>query len=207
MGSDGTSIGKILKDANIRKDYWYISFNDIIFDDESVKADITTYYNNIHKAVEKGLGLFLTGDFRHGKTLISSCILKQALKEGLTAYFVSMFDFIGYYGEFGEKGMQFKNFVRSVDILCIDDVGAESIKTRDYSFSLLDNLLAERFKPTIMTSNRSKEQLKDIYGEHLLEFIGDGKIKEFYIDSGKSMRHRIDWHKTLQSDERMEPVW
>jgi len=198
---------KLFKAAAIRREYFYIGMDDVVFDDDSVEHDIKMFYENLDKAVTHGLGLFLTGDYGQGKTLIASLILKRAIKYDFAAYFMSMFDFVDYYGGWDEKARQMRDWLRRVHVLVIDDVGAESVKARDYTFSLLDNLIVERQGATILTSNKSKEQLKATYGEHLLEFVGTNKIREVLIDAGKSMRHQTAWEDLLNGDTNREPQW
>jgi DNA replication protein DnaC len=198
---------KLFTEARIRQDYWHVGWEDIVFDDLSTQRNLTAFYENIENCLKNGLGLFLTGDFGHGKSLIGSVILKRALKNQYSAFFISMFDFVDYYGAMGQDGQEFRRYVRKIDFLCIDDIGAESIKARDYSFSLLDNLLAERYKPTIFTSNKTIAELRKLYGEHLLEFIGTNKMKEILVDSGKSLRYKEKWSKLLKDDKEKELKW
>lgn len=201
------NIKSLLIRARIRQEYWKLSFEDIVFDDESVKSDIQVYYENLKNAYDKGLGMFLTGDYGQGKTMIASVILKRALKQMRTAYFVSMFGFLDFYGGFDMESRTFRKFVRNVDFLCIDDIGSEAIKAKDYSFALLDNLLVERSLPTILTSNKDSKQLASIYGDHLLEFIGTGKMREIFIDSGTHLRNKKDWNEELQNTDDREICW
>jgi len=205
---DARSIAGILKEANIRQEYWGHKFEDIVFDDDAIERDIKTFFNNLEQAREAGMGMFLTGDFGHGKTMIISVILKRVLKLRMSAYFISAFDFFDCYGGFDAEHRQFRKFVRTVDFLAIDDVGSESIKARDYSFSLLDNLLVERQRPTLLSSNKNLKGLIRTYGTHLGEFIGTGRMREIFIDVGKSLRYRYDWYGQLEKDpEGLKATW
>lgn len=193
---------RILTRARIRREYWPYTIDDFDFSEFSPAEhqDIKEYHDNLEVAYQNGLGFFFHGEFGTGKSLLASIILKHAVKMKFQVFFITAFDFYEYYGAFGEEGRQFKSFVRNVHFLCIDEVGGEQLKTKDYVFSLLDNLLVERQFPTILTSNRRPDQLATIYGSHLSELFGKNRIRDIHF-SDRSKRKAEKWDQALKQKE------
>lgn len=200
MEQSQNQLARILTRARIRKEYWPYLIEDFNFEGFSPadKEDILEYHDNLDAVYQNGLGFFFHGEFGTGKTMLSSIILKHAVKYKFQVFFITAFDFFEYYGAFGDQGRQFKDFVRNVHFLCIDEIGSEQVKTKDYVFALLDNLLVERQFPTIVTSNRKPDQLATIYGDHLSELLGKNRIREIGF-SEVSKRDRRTWEKAIKN--------
>ena len=82
----------------------------------------------------------------------------------------------------------------------------ESIKSRDWTFSLLDNLMVERFKPVLFTSNKDSKGLANLYGDHVLEFLNTGKVNEIFLDSGANRRNKFNWSNSLEETREGEII-
>lgn len=119
--------------------------------------------------------LLLKGNAGTGKTYLSSCIANRALTRGKTVYYQTAFKLFDMLEKFkfnrcsADEQEQFKavyDYVFSVDLLIIDDLGTEF--TSSYSSIALFNIINSRCldgKSTILSTNLSSESLTKLYSQ------------------------------------------
>ena len=117
-------------------------------------------------------GLILRGTTGVGKTHLAVAILKAVIRRGYTGYYANFSDFLSrlrssFQADAGtETENQLMDIVESVDLLVLDDVGAERltefVTERLY---LIINRRYEAAKPIIMTTNFDEEELRARIGE------------------------------------------
>lgn len=132
--------------------------------------------------------LLFTGSTGVGKTYLSSCIAKTMIDKGKNVLYQSsakLCEILEEY-KFNRENAIYdtKNIVQDIydiDLLIIDDFGTE-FKT-SYTLSAIFELINSRLvnnKKTIVSTNLSIIELKDIYSERLFSrFIGEFDILEF----------------------------
>ena len=136
--------------------------------------------------------LFL-GGVGSGKTFLTNCIAKDLLDKGYSVVYFSAFRLFSLIADnvFGRTDMEdkssfFSNIYES-DLLIIDDLGTEN--TNSFVAGEFFNILNERGirrKPTIISSNLSLKNIKDIYSERSLSrIIGNYELYKF---SGEDLR-------------------
>ena len=144
------------------------SMKDIYTDDASRFEVIKWLHNYIekYKKNEKGKGLYLTGNFGCGKTYLVSAMLNELAKLDKKIAIVYYPEFLrslkASFGDDSEYNTRF-NYIKKVELLLIDDIGAEtaSVWSRD---EVLGNILQYRMQEhlsTFFTSNFTLEQLED----------------------------------------------
>ena len=132
--------------------------------------------------------LLFTGSTGVGKTYLSSCIAKTILDKGKNVLYQSSHKVCEILEEykFNRENAIYntKNIVQDlydIDLLIIDDFGTE-FKT-SYTLSAIFELINSRLinnKKTIISTNLSIMELKDVYSERLFSrFIGEFDILEF----------------------------
>lgn len=134
---------------------------------KTAKAIVSDYVVNLKNNLESGQGLTLWGSVGTGKTHLAVAILLAAQERGLSVHFDSedgIFDhFKAEWGE-PEKEMQFLTKLQKVRFLVIDDLGIR--RPSDYVSDRYEAIINTRYAnglPTIITTNRTPEQLSEVY--------------------------------------------
>jgi len=165
MGYQGYTIDNVL-------DTWSAD----IANDDAIE-NFTLYYNNLERARENGTGLFFTGTHGLAKTTAAIVILKHALAQSFTTYFISMSDL----AEFVTSGwkdynikLKYQYIVTHVDFLVVDDIGRNYNIQSNQSTQFLDKLFVTRCnqrKSTILTSKHGIYEGDTIFNESLLTLL------------------------------------
>ena len=186
---------------NIGSKYWDVSLSKI--KETTHKAVVSRYALKIEYVRSKGIGLYLCGDNRSGKTSIAVAILKEARRQKYTCYFITAVELRdAYYDKtmFEEDVTVIQRCI-GVDFLVIDDFGKELTKSQ-HGERKLEDLIRQRcnnLRPTILTTNvnpnirkdETKSDLEKEYPRSLTELI-------------KGCMHTVivkdDWRSAERSD-------
>ncbi len=146
-------------------------------DVQRAKKEVIAYIKEIKRKFEEGIGLFLwskgTGT---GKTSLGVITLIEALRQHYSVYYTTLEECVqltteGWYDH--NKVVEFEQKMLNVDFLLIDDIGGREIKSSGNSLlinSRFTSLLKQRndaLLPTIITSNFSLNDIREIYGERI----------------------------------------
>jgi DNA replication protein DnaC len=150
---------------------------------EVVKA-VRAFTNAIDENLDAGRGLWLMGDTGTGKTTLAMIVSKAAVEAGRTVAVYSLPRLLArirrtYDGEAGEDSyLQFFGRLTSVDLLHIDDLGAE--KSSDWVLEQLYAIVDERYeaeRSMVVTTNLDQSSLEEQIGprtvSRLVEICGD----------------------------------
>lgn len=112
--------------------------------------------------------LLFSGTYGTGKSHLSVAITKALMAKGKTCVFISFPKLLtkikDTYNDDGPTEDQLMNAMKNVDLLVIDDIGAE--KKTDWTTAKLFEIIDDRAgKATIYTTNLSSKELKDWVGE------------------------------------------
>jgi DNA replication protein DnaC len=136
---------------------------------------VREFTDQIEDRLETGKGLWLMGDVGTGKTTLAMLVSKAAAEAGRTVAIYSLPRLLArirrtYDGEPGEDSyLQFFDRLTSVDLLHIDDLGAE--KRSDWVLEQLYAIVDERYqsqRSMVVTSNLHYEQLKEQIGSRVV---------------------------------------
>ena len=118
---------------------------------------LDNYKDNPHQK-----GLFLHGNFGCGKTYLVSAILNELAKDGVKSAVIFWPEFLrqAFYDDFNEKF----DYVKNVNILLIDDIGAEKVTewNRDEILCPLLQYRMDNKLTTFFTSNLTIDELKQL---------------------------------------------
>jgi DNA replication protein DnaC len=150
---------------------------------EVVKA-VKAFTDAIDENLDSGRGLWLMGDTGTGKTTLAMIVSKAAVEAGRTVAVYSLPRLLArirrtYDGEAGEDSyLQFFGRLTSVDLLHIDDLGAE--KSSDWVLEQLYAIVDERYeaeRSMVVTTNLDQSSLEEQIGprtvSRLVEICGD----------------------------------
>lgn len=133
--------------------------------------DVRRFVDEIDSRVESGRGMWLFGDTGTGKTTLAMLVSKAALEAGRSVAVYSLPKLLArirrtYEAEpGGDSYLAFFERLTSVDLLHIDDLGAE--KRSDWVLEQLYALINERYeteRAVLITTNLPHDELEDQIG-------------------------------------------
>jgi len=134
-------------------------------------AAVSRYVEQLDERLEQGRGLWLFGDTGTGKTTLAMLVSKAALEAGHSVAIYSLPKLLArirrtYDSEpGGDSYLAFFERLTSVDLLHIDDLGAE--KRSDWVLEQLYALINERYeaqRSVLVTTNLPHEELEEQIG-------------------------------------------
>ena len=153
-------------------------------DGRAVVKQVRAYIDHLGPNLSSGRGLWLMGSTGTGKTTLAMLVSKAALDAGQSVAIYSLPKLLArirktYDSEKGEDSyLQFFERLISVDLLHIDDLGAE--KRSDWVLEQLYALVNERYeaqKSIVVTTNLDQAELEEQIGprtvSRLVEICGD----------------------------------
>ncbi len=164
--------------------------------DRTVLGVVRKYVDDLPTHIREGKGLWLMGDVGTGKTTLAMLVSKSALEAGFTTAIYSLPHLLSrirrtYDAEAGEQGyLEFFGRLTSVDLLHLDDVGAE--KRTDWVLEQLYAVVNERYesgRSILLTSNLDQTQLEEQIGPRTVSRIVEMCGQEFMVPMyGEDMR-------------------
>jgi len=170
----------------VPENYRSLTWNDYKDMDEVDRKSMTTvrkYSEHLKLAQEMGMNLLLVGKVGTGKTGLSYLILKRLLE--LRRSHIVFLNFAatdieemvemytqGWYSD--EEKREFREKIKEVDFLIIDDIGKEWRGKTKLAETVLGSIIRHRVKwklPTITTSNVTLKGLRETYGEALVSVM------------------------------------
>lgn len=161
--------------AGIPDRYWGTSLQTI--KDSDHKKKLIRYLTTVHERVDKGKGLYIYGGFETGKTSAAVAIMKEVIRRGGSAYFLRSRHLLRaiYDNEETPDGLDLiRRRLQEVDILCLDDLGAEGFNAKKGGGAELEGVFRDRYDarlPILVTSNYAPQKLPTIYPEAIVDII------------------------------------
>ena len=173
-----------LHSANVSREYYDLTMSDFnagIHKDKIVlKPRIQKMVDDPDDLFRRGRGIFFYGTNGTGKTMLSIEILKAAVKHKYSIHY-EFYPIV--YETFLKKGYKaddlkekMDNIFSNVDFLVLDEIGKEldgSHASKSASEKLLEiHILKKRAdKVTILISNKSPEEIQEIYGKSVFSML------------------------------------
>jgi DNA replication protein DnaC len=138
-------------------------------------AEVRSYIDELDARLGEGRGLWLFGDTGTGKTTLAMLVSRTAIERGHTVAIYSLPKLLArirrtYDSEpGGDSYLSFFERLTSVDLLHIDDLGAE--KRTDWVMEQLYALINERYesqRSIMVTTNLPHEELEDQVGQRTI---------------------------------------
>jgi DNA replication protein DnaC len=168
VGFDAPPVSEMARDARSR----------------AVVAQVRAYLDDLDANLGDGRGLWLLGDVGTGKTTLAMLVSRHAIEAGRTVAIYSLPRLLArirrtYDADPGEDSyLSFFERLTSVDLLHIDDLGAE--KSSEWVLEQLYAIVDERYqaqRSMVVTTNLPVEQLEEQIGartvSRLVEICGD----------------------------------
>lgn len=156
--------------ANIGREYHTLDIQDHFIgeDREKVVPIVEEYIKDFENNYYYGIGITFCGTIGSGKTFAVSFILKELIKLGYSAYFITMDDLINTLGSAWNDGEAkwLNQKLRSVQILGIDELKTDSRNDRGFISQAVESIIRHRTSnllPTLITTNLSSENEEKIF--------------------------------------------
>lgn len=140
--------------------------------------------------------LHFYGPVGTGKTFLSNCIAKELLNRGYSVVYFTAFQFFELFSAQtyteSESQMQHHGILLESDLLILDDIGTELANT--FTVSKLFQILNERAlrrKSTIISTNLSPRDFRDIYSERIFSRITSSYTLLKFCGSDIRIRKKI----------------
>lgn len=167
--------------AGIGTTYQRLEWEDYKGDRDTVLA--IARYVDAHKAyIQRGMGLFFTGPYGSGKTMLANLALKEFVRLGYKCYATTFATTINMFTAGWKSAAEqryFEDRFIGSEVLLLDDVGRELRGTSKLSETTFDNILRQRVqygRPTFITTNLDSEELEEGYGSAVLSLLREKSI-------------------------------
>jgi DNA replication protein DnaC len=169
-----------LLNAGVNTEYQRLSWSDMTDVNEDAQLSVINYTENLDYNVRTGRGLILWSKAPGtGKTMLSSLLIKAAMREGYDCYFTQfneMLDiFTSGWRDESERAWFIKR-IRNVPILAVDDIGKEAGGRSNVVDSMFDTVMRHRVasgKPTIITTNLTPDEMRQGYGIYVMSLLSE----------------------------------
>lgn len=164
---------------------------------KNIKMIAEKFCQNIDNKSQKNL-LFI-GNTGTGKTFISNCIAKEAMKKGFTVLYQTapiLMDMVVEAKFAYQKDTELKeqyDKVFEVDLLIIDDLGTENLNNMKFTelFNIINTRLLKN-KKTIISTNLMLPELANTYDERVISrLIGNYVICKFFGDDIRLKKKKL----------------
>jgi DNA replication protein DnaC len=159
-------------------------------------VSVREYLARLDDNIAEGRGLWIEGDVGTGKTTLAMAVSKHAIEAGRTVAIYSLPRLLSrirrtYDADAGELSyLSFFNRLTSVDLLHLDDLGAE--KKSDWVLEQLYGIIDERYatnRPVIVTTNLAVAELEDQIGRRTVSRLTE--MCQWLGLYGEDQRYRV----------------
>ena len=162
-----------LRNADIiRNGYLDNYYAELTFDiddnpDSKPSQDMKRYAQKWEQMKEKNLGLLLMGGYGSGKTFYASAIANEVRRKGDFILIGTLSKLIQEINaDFSRNRTAWETKISTYPLMVLDDLGME--RDTDYNLEQMENIIDVRYrsrKPTIITTNLSPDEIKNIKGD------------------------------------------
>lgn len=190
-------------EACIPRDFWGVKADQVKHNAEPFKRFVQAYAGQLTQALKNGYGLLLLGANGVGKTMFTSYVLMEAIRQRRTSYYTTLpgLDYNIKRG-FGNDSLRDRlDLMFTSDFVAIDEVGKEHFKGEGGSWikTQLERILKQRFDdsmPVLLATNMDFEGLAKAYGPTMAS-IFNGKYKQVTMMPGD---FRANLHEKMEKD-------
>lgn len=181
--------------AGIPKRYYRATFealaeNGFPEDVRPMAEEAWKYAKHLKENAEAGRGLLFFGEVGRMKTTLACCIAREAIKQGVGVYFISMPELMDTLTSMSRNKdptefRKFEDKIKHTRILILDDFGAEY--PAGWVLNKVDAIITNRYNnmlPIIITTNMLPDEIKERYVQRVFDRLrSTSKVIGTYGDS------------------------
>lgn len=183
-------------ESNIPIEYWTLRMDKNFVGDPKLKQKFEEYIADLNKSYADGISICFAGGHGLGKTMTTTCILKEAAKKGYSCLYTTISDVVSILtsNNWDDKFLT-KRELTLVDFLVVDEVDQRFFKQSDAANETfartLEFILRTRMQnklPTLLATN--SPQIKETFITLFKDSIGSlmSKIETFSVMPGPDFR-------------------
>lgn len=185
-----------LLNSGIDKNYQRLGWDDAEAVEPSALETVLDYVEKIGPRASRGIGLVMHGAARGtGKSLLATLLLKMLIADGYDGFFVtfqSLLDLFTSTWKSNEEKRWFEARICNAGVLVIDDMAREYAGRLGIAAALVDHVLRTRVaaqRPTIITTNKSLDELGELYSVNALSLLQGCSISVEFTGSDYRPKH------------------
>jgi len=187
----------LMAESNIPAGYWFLRMSE--FEGSKQLKEISDeYMENINDKYSNGKSICFAGNQGTGKTMSSICILKKALKNDYSTYYITAADIVAEMTNYQEN-YEIRKTLRGVDFLVIDELDSRffpSDAQKELFSSIYESIFRHRAHntlPTIICTNETNDILSVFYG-HAAQAIHslNNQYLTIYPVTGIDFRRKVN---------------
>jgi DNA replication protein DnaC len=186
----------LMEEAKIPVGYWFLGMKEFKGSDK-LKTVIEDYITNIKQKYAEGKSVCLSGNQGTGKTMSSICILKAAIKNNFSAYYITASDLLNEMTDF-QSNHELRATLKDVDFLLIDELDSRffpSDSAKELFSGIYENIFRFRTHnnlPTIICTNETEGILNVFYGPGVQSISSlNSQYLEMYAVAGIDFRKQV----------------
>lgn len=145
---------------------------------------VTKFLDRREQFLKRGMGMYFSGSYGTGKTMLANLVLKELVKFGYSCWATTFSQtvemFTAGWGDKVEQNYFQQKFINS-QVLLLDDVGKELTGTRlKLAETTFDAILRQRVqagRATILTTNLTPVDLEYSYGAAALSLVREKSLE------------------------------
>lgn len=169
--------------AGIGVTYQRLDWEDYEGPDKTLTA-VSKYLDRHEQFLKRGMGMYFSGSYGTGKTMLANLVLKELVKFGYSCWATTFSQtvemFTAGWGDKVEQAYFQQKFINS-QVLLLDDVGKEMTGTRlKLAETTFDAILRQRVqsgRATLLTTNLTPVDLESSYGAAALSLVREKSLE------------------------------
>jgi DNA replication protein DnaC len=168
------NLSRLYYSANLPRRFHQLDGNDFEERYNQLNDDVVTpvnkYLTDLKYNYHYGLGLGFQGPLGTGKTLVATHILKAALKQGFSGYFIQFKDLFHAWAaawKDDESKEEVEVYMKRANFLVLDELISDPRNNTGYLTDGLEAIMRHRYNnnlPTILTTNMTEDQISVEFG-------------------------------------------
>lgn len=187
----------LMAESNIPVGYWFMKMEGFQ-GSQRLKDIVDEYIANVDDKYSSGYSICLAGNQGTGKTISAICIIKRALKQDFSAYYITASDMMTEMTNY-KSSSDIRNTLRNTDFLVIDELDSRffvSDAQKELFSSIYENIFRYRTHntlPTIICTNETNDILNVFYGQsrQAIDSLNKQYLK-IYPVAGKDFRKTME---------------
>ena len=192
--------------ANIPREFWHIELKNFKGRPKTL-GRVHNYCKKMHIVKRKGFGFIFFGGYGVGKTSLQMIILKEAIRRGYSAFYITLSEIFQYLymgWDYPPLLKELGDILKNTTFLGLGEVGRDYHRKGSETFvmSTFDNFFRfrrSRCLPTSIDTNLQVGDLEGTYGNALISLFSSRlKLEKVRGKDFRMIVQQQEWNKVLE---------